>query len=303
MTRRGLLLIGHGTRKSLGIAEFEQFVAGVRHHLDSLQAGEIGVDHGYLELHPNDIRAAVGRFAEQGVSDLLAFPLLLFSAGHHKQDIPAVLAEAERAYALSRPIRLAGAIGHDEVFIAAVARRVVAAGWGAPTLAPMDDRLQQTTPEISKRPKTKSAAAAVLLVGRGSSDVTAYHVLEQIARTLATVLGTQTGQPRGEFIVQPCSFVGVGPSLQEGLDACVAQGAEAIYVVPYLWFSGWLTDQLHQCMGDWKVVHPEIPVSLGQHLGVDESLTRRVAERAQEQFYIHSPLHRRIGPYAVGGCN
>src|SRR5437870_4104997 len=87
--QQGLLLIGHGTRDPIGQAEFLQTVELVR-----ARCGELPVEYGYLELAEPPIAAGVAALVRAEVTEIIAAPVLLFAAGHAKDDIPRELANA-----------------------------------------------------------------------------------------------------------------------------------------------------------------------------------------------------------------
>ena len=89
LSRKGLLLVGHGTRDPAGLAEFRE-VAGKVAEL----APEFRTEACFLELAEPDIGTAVGRLLEARIERLIVAPVLLFSAGHAKRDIPAAVEAA-----------------------------------------------------------------------------------------------------------------------------------------------------------------------------------------------------------------
>src|SRR5215212_2590757 len=87
----GILLIGHGTRDAAGHQEF--LVTAQR-----LQEAVPGnpVEPCFLELSQPTISEGWHRLAARGVTQIVATPLLLFSAGHAKRDIPDVIHSAAK---------------------------------------------------------------------------------------------------------------------------------------------------------------------------------------------------------------
>src|SRR5262245_1199599 len=82
-----LLLIGHGSRDAIGTAEFLATAELVRKAV----AGT-SVEPCFLEFAQPTIAEGFQSLAARGVGRIVAVPVLLFSAGHAKQDIPAALA-------------------------------------------------------------------------------------------------------------------------------------------------------------------------------------------------------------------
>src|SRR5437660_1497785 len=87
--RPALLLVGHGSRSSKGVAAYWEF-AGVLRSL----APHMEVGCGFIELASPDLDTAIDRLVEAGASSVVAVPLVLLGAGHLKNDGPAALARA-----------------------------------------------------------------------------------------------------------------------------------------------------------------------------------------------------------------
>ena len=92
----GVVVVGHGTADPVGAAETRKVVAQVDAILPN-----IPVELGFLEVIEPTIEMALGRLAAQGCKRVVALPILLFSAGHAKQDVPQSLREAATRYGLS----------------------------------------------------------------------------------------------------------------------------------------------------------------------------------------------------------
>src|SRR5687767_3853616 len=87
----GWLVVGHGTRDRAGQAEFFELV-----ELLARKVGDRGpqVEPAFLELASPTIAQGLARLAARGVRRVLVIPLLLFAAGHAKDDIPQAVAAA-----------------------------------------------------------------------------------------------------------------------------------------------------------------------------------------------------------------
>jgi sirohydrochlorin ferrochelatase len=73
------------------------------------------------------------------------------------------------------------------------------------------------------------------------------------------------------------------PNIQQGIDACVAQGAQRILLIPYFLFIGAhvqhdLPEELEEAMQR----HPGVEMVMGSHLGVHRKLAEVVVERIAE---------------------
>jgi len=73
------------------------------------------------------------------------------------------------------------------------------------------------------------------------------------------------------------------PNIQQGVDACVAQGAQRILLVPYfLYLGAHVLEDLPEELEEARKRHPGIPMVLGKHLGVHDKLAEIVVERIAE---------------------
>ena len=101
--KHGLLLVGHGTRDTDGC---EQFLATA----DSVatRLADVAVEPCFLELATPSINEAVRRLAAREIDQLSVMPLLLFAAGHAKDDIPRAVDAAVENQGLTDKWRPAG---------------------------------------------------------------------------------------------------------------------------------------------------------------------------------------------------
>lgn len=116
---------------------------------------------------------------------------------------------------------------------------------------------------------------AILLMGHGSRVPEANRVLNEIAE----LVRRQTG----------CAIVEVAfremhaPNIQQGIDACVAQGARRVLLYPYFLFAGaHVLQDLPEEMEAAAVRHPGLEMVLGKPLGVHPKLAEVVCERLDE---------------------
>ena len=136
-----LLVVGHGSRDPRGAREFHELVELVRRTNPSLM-----IEGGFIELSRPPISECVDRLAEEGVRHVAAVPLMLLSAGHAKDDIPATLVR-EKMNHPGMNFRYGRALGIRPEL-----------------LDLMDERVSAVVTEREKED------TAVLIVGRGSSD-------------------------------------------------------------------------------------------------------------------------------------
>src|SRR5438270_11664374 len=84
-----LLLVGHGSRSAVGVAEYWDFAAVVRGLAPDLRVG-----CGFIELAEPDLDHAIDDLVEGGATSVAAVPLVLLGAGHLKNDGPNALHRA-----------------------------------------------------------------------------------------------------------------------------------------------------------------------------------------------------------------
>lgn len=116
---------------------------------------------------------------------------------------------------------------------------------------------------------------AILLMAHGSRIPEA----NDAAREIAAMVKTMT-----EFDIVEVSFREQHlPNIQEGIDACVAQGAERVVLMPYFLFVGaHVQEDLPEEMAQAKKRHPHVEFAMGKHLGVHKKLAEVVVERVAE---------------------
>jgi sirohydrochlorin cobaltochelatase len=85
----GVLLVGHGSRSTLGAAQMHDIADLVA----ASRPGEI-VELGFLEMSDPPAGKVLDELVERGCRRIVVLPLLLLGAGHAKSDVPAVVVEA-----------------------------------------------------------------------------------------------------------------------------------------------------------------------------------------------------------------
>jgi len=242
----GMLLVGHGTREPRGIAEFHQAAAMIAELLP-----EVTVAPAFLELATPTVADAAATLARQGVHDVLVVPLLLFAAGHVKEDIPREIGQAATSWP-QLSFHFADALGcHEKILKASVERYRQACG-------------ADTCPAPNE--------TCLILVGRGSSDAEAIDHMHR----LAALRRVQT--PVAQLLT---AFLAVErPSLPEALKQAAASPCPSIVLQPHLLFHGQLLETLRSEIAAARVKWPGKEWLLVEHLGP----CPLVAEAAVERF-------------------
>lgn len=244
---RALLVVGHGTRSTAGVAQFTAFIDRLRRRHDAPFPSAAG---GFIELSDPPLTESVGELVDAGHRDLVALPLVLVAAGHGKGDIPAALLREQvrhpgMTYTYGRPL------GPHPALQQIAAQRIEQVLDGA-----------------------NHASTHVLLVGRGSTDPDANAEIAKVARLL--------WEGRGYAGVEPAFISLAEPSVPAGLERLRRLGAQRIVVAPYFLFPGVLPDRIVTQSREFAAHHPDLPVRVADVIGDCDELADLVLERYHE---------------------
>lgn len=240
-----LLIAGHGTRDAVGVAQFHTLCEQVQEVLPNVH-----VAGGYLELSAPPIADAVTELVGRGHRDIVCVPLVLVAAGHAKGDIPAALARERRrhrglSFRYGRPL-----------------------GNHAAVLSLLEQRLDEVLPVEQRN------GAAVVLVGRGSTDPDANSDVAKAARLLF--------EGRGLGTVDAAFISLAGPDVRGGLERARRLGHERVVVLPYFLFDGVLPARVDAQARDYAIEHPGLDVRVAGVIGPEPALADLVAQRYAE---------------------
>lgn len=116
---------------------------------------------------------------------------------------------------------------------------------------------------------------AILLMAHGSRIPEA----NDAAREIAAMVKEMTGYEIVEVSFREQHL----PNIQAGIDACVAQGAKRVLLIPYFLFIGaHVQEDLPEEMAEAKRRYPQVEFAMGTHLGVHRKLAEVVVERINE---------------------
>lgn len=210
--RTAVLLVGHGTRSELGQRQCQALADEIALGLDPrLFAAELTC----LEMAAPTIEEGVARLMEQRVERMIVVPLLLFAAGHAKDDIPAAVRSALDAVgAADLPLLQTEPLGLQESIIELAANRF----------------REAADSQISP------AETCLLLIGRGSRDAKATADMRQLGALLHQRLCI--GQTQVGFLAM------AEPSAQDVIQATLKSSYRQVVVQPHLLFHGELLDRL-----------------------------------------------------------
>lgn len=254
----GLLVVGHGTADPVGAEETREIARRVA----ALLPG-VPVEHGFLEVIGPSIGESLLRLAARGCREVIAAPLLLFTAGHARRDVPEALEEGARRAGLA--VSQSGAFGcHPEIVALSRQRRCEALHALAPVPA---------------------EATVLVMVGRGSSDPAAR---EQLAEFAAATLESGPHAVRRD---DSCGRIELGfvaaarPTVAEAVAAAAQAdtaegGVRRVVVQPHLLFRGHVEEQVEESIRQARARHPQVEWVQVQRLGATDCVARALIERA-----------------------
>lgn len=118
---------------------------------------------------------------------------------------------------------------------------------------------------------------AILLMAHGSRIPEANDAVREIAEMVKSF---------ADYDIVEVSFrENHAPNIQQGIDACVAKGAERILLVPYfLYLGAHVLEDLPKELEEAQLRHPGVEMAMGRHLGVHKRLAKLVIDRVEESF-------------------
>lgn len=262
-----VIFVGHGTRSHVGRLEFHQTcnltAQGILRRLRRMASTGLNLtfERGCLELAEPALLQTLRLESVQRADGVLIVPLFLFEAGHMEHDIPRMMAESGLRHDSS--VKVLPAIGVDSRFVQVTVHRVRETGY------------RDEQPE------------AVLLLGRGNQSVLAQAAFTQISLAVNQHLSPE--------YLDTGYLAGTGRDWRGAFEQMVADGHPHIYVQPYLWFHGWLTNQIRTWVNErqtsrWVKRMPRISVGepLGIHPLIIESMVNRVVAELLEREVLSS---------------
>ncbi len=120
-----------------------------------------------------------------------------------------------------------------------------------------------------------SQRRALLLVAHGSRLEDANQEIERMAERLREQLGEEYGIVRHAFLEI------AEPDIPTGIDACVAQGAITIQVLPYFLAAGrHVRDDIPGIVEEARRKHSSVAIHLQDYLGLNEAMPEFLARTA-----------------------
>jgi len=264
---RGVVVVGHGTADPVGALETRQISELVARMLP-----DVAVELGFLEVIGPSIGEALQRLAARGCTEAVAAPLLLFTAGHARRDVPEAVRDGAAKAGLA--VWQSDALGcHPDILTLTQRRRQEA-------LAPLTPMPAEST--------------VLLMIGRGSSDPTAHRQLHDFAVATCGEPSTRPAQARielgfvaaarptlAEAVANAARGSGPGNSESDGPRPAGEAGIiRRVVVQPHLLFRGHVEEQVNAAVERGRREHPEIEWVQVQRLGADPLVAQALVDRA-----------------------
>lgn len=253
----GVLVVGHGTRSAAGLAEFHEVVGAL-----SVRLAPLPVEPCFLELAEPTIAVGLERLAARGARRIVVAPLLLFAAGHAKEDIPHAVASASPMRVDDLPWVQTEPFGLDPEVVALSVLRY-------------DEAIAEAEHErCSARNSVPILPSETLqvLVGRGSSDSEALAAMREFVQRRAAARPSD-----GDVELAYTALA--EPRLEAVLERAAASPYRRIVVQPHLLFHGELVERVARLTADAASRFPEKQWLVAAHLGPHERVVAAVVRR------------------------
>ncbi len=248
--KEGILLCGHGTRRTAGVAAFKELVRILKaRYEDSYE-----VDYGFLEFNHPTYEAAVERMYLNGVRKIYALPVILFAGSHAKNDIPYEL-NTLQTYHDDLSISMGKHIGVSSFLLDLAVKRIE------------EIELKHG---FSKEDRKETC---LVVVGRGTTDPDANSDVAKLTSMLWEGLG---------FGFATTGYSGTAyPNVQECLSMTHKLGFKRTIVIPFFFFTGVLLERIYKQVADMNTsVQSEYIYT--DPFGADELILKAFDERLDE---------------------
>ena len=259
-----VLLIGHGTRRAAGVAEFHHLA----HQLQQALPDRTSLA-GFLELVEPSVPEALETLRKQGFRRITALPALLLAAGHVKNDIPVMLNAFQAE--------------HPEVHITFGADL----GIHPNLLQVARERIERS--ETAFGPGYDRRETLLLVIGRGSSDPDANSNISKITRMLWEGMGFGWAETAYTAVTAPL--------MTDALERTHRLGFQRVIVFPYLLFTGRLVEQVQATVADYQNHHPEVEAVVAPYLNAHPLVVATFLERLADAERGEACMNCQFCPY------
>ena len=245
----GVMVCGHGSRDEDAVSEFLHFAKKLKNHLLQYE-----LDWGFLEFATPVIKSGLDSLRKKGIREIMSVPVMLFAAGHAKNDIPSVLNGYQSQYP-ELSISYGRELGIDLKLVRAAGERI-------------KEAIEHADGDISPE------ETLLMVVGRGASDPDANSNVSKVTRMLWEGLGLGWAET---------AYSGVTfPLIKPGLEHASKLGYKRIVVFPYFLFTGILVKRIYQYTDLVAAEHPEIQFVKASYLNDHPLVLDTFSERVEE---------------------
>lgn len=244
------MLVGHGTRDEVGTAQFFQLGELLKKQLTPLPVVAC-----LLEFQEPTIPQAWQQLIAAGVEHIHVVPLLLFAAGHAKQDIPDLVSECQ-AKTPQVTFDQSGPLSRHRSVIEVLLERI---SHVAKSVAqPVDP-----------------ATTALVMVGRGSHDPCAQADMRVLTELIAH---------REEFALVKTAFYAMAePRLPEILDQVASDPRISnVIVQPHLLFEGRLYQAIEKQVAEAGQRNARVNFQVADYLGPVAEVADAIRDRIKQ---------------------
>ncbi|MCB1776194.1 MAG: sirohydrochlorin chelatase [Candidatus Competibacteraceae bacterium] len=259
-----VMLIGHGTRRAAGVAEFHTLASQLQQALPDRTCLSA-----FLELVDPDIPEALDMLQRQGFRRITALPALLMAASHVKNDIPALLKRFQAEHP-DVQIRLGADLGIHPNLLQVARERIesIETDFGA---------------DYDRRD------TLLLVIGRGGSDPDANSNISKITRILWEGMGFGWAETAYTAVAAPL--------MAEALERTHRLGFKQVIVFPYLLFSGRLIEQVQATVADYQSRHADVRALMAPYLNAHPLIVATFVERLAEAERGAAHMNCQFCPY------
>lgn len=238
MSKIGILLCGHGTRVERGAEAFRAFALKFKDYLK-----DYPLEAGFLELSEPSFDDGVQKLKEQGVDDIIAVPVFLFTGVHITEDIPFGLFSLQKKYDVK--IRMANYIGVCDELVELSSRLILKAQAKAGI-----ENLKDTL---------------FLPLGIGASKTEANADMAKLTRMV---------EEKHKFPLSINAYASkmTKPSLSQATEWVAALNYKNILMIPYVFFPGVYMDRAVDVLEKFNATYPDKNIVLGDLLSENEYL-------------------------------
>ncbi|GAB3529048.1 sirohydrochlorin chelatase [Pontibacter brevis] len=248
MMKKGVLLCGHGSRKTAAVDSFKTLVEILKDRYKN----DYEVDYGFLEFNHPLYDAAVERMYAKGVRTIYALPVILFAGAHAKNDIPYEL-NTILTYYDDLNIKMGSPIGVN-AFLLDLAKK----------------RIEETEASLSPLDRKETC---LVVVGRGTTDPDANSDVQKLMSMLWEGMG---------FGFATTAYSGTAyPSVRESLQLVDKLGFKRTIVIPFFFFTGILLDRIYATVDEQNNTSSAEYVYTAP-FGTDELMLKAFDERLEQ---------------------